>query len=81
MMGAFTFSSSVTVTGALSTLSTPGVGALATILAGETAGKFLRNDKPYLPSADPAFCLQRDLFDFALRAQVQADGVESIRVS
>jgi 2-phosphosulfolactate phosphatase len=54
--------------------------ALSTILAGRTAGKFLRNDKPYLPSSDPAFCLQRDLFDFALRAEIRADGVESIRV-
>ncbi len=42
------------------------VAALAEILSGETARKFLRGDKPYLPPEDPAICLQRDLFDFAL---------------
>jgi 2-phosphosulfolactate phosphatase len=56
------------------------VGALSMILASATAGKFLRNDKPYLPPADPPFCLQRDLFEFALRAEPRPDGVESIRV-
>jgi 2-phosphosulfolactate phosphatase len=56
------------------------VDALSMILASATAGKFLRNDKPYLPPADPAFCLQRDLFEFALRAEPRPDGVESIRV-
>jgi 2-phosphosulfolactate phosphatase len=55
--------------------------ALAEILAGETACRFLRNDKPYLPPADPALCLQRDLFDFALRAERRGDRVEAVRVS
>jgi Phosphosulfolactate phosphohydrolase and related enzymes len=44
------------------------VAAMAEILAHETARKFLRGDKPYLPADDPAYCLQRDLFAFALRA-------------
>jgi 2-phosphosulfolactate phosphatase len=44
------------------------MGALAEILAHETAQKFLRGDKPYLPKEDPVICLQRDLFDFALTA-------------
>jgi 2-phosphosulfolactate phosphatase len=57
------------------------VRALAGILADETARKFLRNDKPHLPSADPALCLQRDLFDFALRAERRGDGVESMRTA
>jgi 2-phosphosulfolactate phosphatase len=56
------------------------VAALANILADSTAAKFLRNDKPHLPPADPAFCLQRDLFAFALRAEPRADGVESVRI-
>ena len=57
------------------------VQALAGILADETARKFLRNDKPYLPSADPALCLQRDLFDFALRAERRGDRVESRKIA
>jgi 2-phosphosulfolactate phosphatase len=56
------------------------VAALAEILTDETARKFLRNDKPHLPPADPAFCLQRDLFDFALRAERRGDRVISVRV-
>lgn len=47
------------------------VQALAEILAHETAQKFLRGDKPYLPREDPAICLQRDLFDLALVLNVQ----------
>lgn len=40
--------------------------ALREIIADETAQKFLRGDKPYLPREDPAICLQRDLFDIVL---------------
>ena len=57
------------------------VAALATILADRTAAKFLRNDKPHLPPADPAFCLQRDLLAFALRAEPLAEGVELVRIA
>ena len=57
------------------------VQALAGILADENARKFLRNDKPHLPSADPALCLQRDLFSFALRAERRGDRVESRRIA
>ncbi len=45
------------------------IGAMRAILAHETAQKFLRGDKPYLPKEDPAICMQRDLFDFVLRAE------------
>jgi 2-phosphosulfolactate phosphatase len=45
------------------------IAAIGQILAHETAQKFLRGDKAYLPSEDPAICLQRDLFDFALSAE------------
>lgn len=43
--------------------------ATAAILAHETARKFLRGDSDWLPREDPAICLQRDLFGYALRAQ------------
>lgn len=56
------------------------LSAITTILADETARKFLRNDKPHLPPADPAFCLQRDLFDFTLRAEAREHRVESVRL-
>jgi 2-phosphosulfolactate phosphatase len=57
------------------------VRALAEILAHESAQKFLRADKPYLPKEDPAICLQRDLFDFALRAERRLDQVRAIPVT
>jgi 2-phosphosulfolactate phosphatase len=56
------------------------VAAVAAILAGETAQRFLRGDKPYLPREDPALCLQRDLFDFVLRAERRDGRVEAVRV-
>lgn len=49
------------------------VEATRTILRHESAQKFLRGDKEYLPREDPAICLQRDLFDFTLAA-VRRDG-------
>jgi 2-phosphosulfolactate phosphatase len=54
------------------------VAALAEILGHETAQKFLRGDKPYLPKEDPALCLQCDLFDFALRAEARDGGIEAV---
>lgn len=45
------------------------VAALEEILAHETAQKFLRGDKPFLPREDVTLCLQRDLFSFILRAE------------
>lgn len=56
------------------------LAALSEILAHETAQKFLRGDKAYLPKEDPALCLQRDLFDFALEACRCDAGVEAVRV-
>jgi 2-phosphosulfolactate phosphatase len=56
------------------------VAALTAILADETAQRFLRNDRDYLPPADPALCLQRDLFDFALRAERHGDHVKAVQV-
>jgi len=44
------------------------IQSLNAILTHETSQKFLRGDKPYLPKEDVAISLQRDLFDFVLRA-------------
>ncbi|NJN46689.1 MAG: hypothetical protein HC808_09635, partial [Candidatus Competibacteraceae bacterium] len=49
------------------------IEAMHQILNHETAQKFLRGDKPYLPREDAAICIQRDLFDFALRAEPHND--------
>ena len=58
------------------------VRATHEILAHETAQKFLRGDKQYLPKEDPAICLQRDLFDFAIRAEKSMEGsVLAVKVS
>ena len=43
--------------------------ALREIVYHETAQKFLRGDVPYFPTEDPLLCLQRDLYDFVLRAE------------
>ena len=45
------------------------IKAVSDILNHETAQKFLRGDKWYLPKEDPAICIQRDLFKFTLRAE------------
>ncbi len=52
------------------------IDAMQRILFQETAQKFLRGDKPYLPREDPAICLQRDLFGFALRAEKAESFIE-----
>jgi 2-phosphosulfolactate phosphatase len=57
------------------------VAALAEILGHETAQKFLRGDKAYLPREDPAICLQRDLFDFALQARRSGNLVVATAIS
>jgi 2-phosphosulfolactate phosphatase len=54
--------------------------ALAAILANETAQKFLRGDQPHLPPEDVTLCLQRDLFDFALRAEARDESIEATPV-
>jgi 2-phosphosulfolactate phosphatase len=55
--------------------------SLGVILAHETAQKFLRGDKPYLPKEDVAISLQRDLFDFVLRAARHGEHVKAEIVS
>lgn len=51
--------------------------ALREIIFHETTQKFLRGDKAYYPSADPILCLQRDIYDFVLRAE-RRDGRVSV---
>jgi len=49
--------------------------ALNEILSNETARRFLRADQPDFPVEDPVLCLQRDVYDFALRAERDRDRV------
>jgi 2-phosphosulfolactate phosphatase len=53
--------------------------SLRNIIFNETAQKFLRGDKTYLPSEDPLFCLQRNLFNFVLLAGREGDLVTVTR--
>jgi 2-phosphosulfolactate phosphatase len=55
--------------------------ALREILFQETTQKFLRRDRPYFPAEDPILCLQRDIYDFALKVTRQDDRVVVRRVS
>ena len=42
----------------------------------ESTQKFLRGDTSYFPPEDPILCLQRDIYDFALRVKQTADLVQ-----
>jgi len=46
------------------------------ILAHESAKKFLRGDKAHFPPADVAWCLQRNVFPFAMEAVPTERGIE-----
>jgi 2-phosphosulfolactate phosphatase len=47
------------------------VTALQEIVEHECTQKFLRGDQAHFPVTDPVYCLQRDLFDFVLAAQLE----------
>jgi 2-phosphosulfolactate phosphatase len=47
------------------------VAALQEIVEDECAQKFFRGDQAHFPPADPVYCLQRDLFEFVLAAQLE----------
>jgi 2-phosphosulfolactate phosphatase len=49
--------------------------ALREILFHHSAQKFLRGESPHFPPEDPVLCLQRDVYDFALKAVREGDGV------
>ncbi len=55
------------------------LAALREIIPHESAQKFLRGDRPHFPPADVTFCLQRDLFGFAMRVNVTAAGELELR--
>jgi hypothetical protein len=42
----------------------------------QTTQRFLRGKKDYFPAEDPLICLQRDVYDFALKAVKHVDRVE-----
>jgi 2-phosphosulfolactate phosphatase len=50
--------------------------ALREIVFHKTTQRFLRGEESYFPPEDPLICLQRDVYDFALKAVKHADRVE-----
>jgi len=54
------------------------VAAIEKIVFNDSAKKFTMGTQPYLPSEDPIFCLQRDIFDFALVVE-EDDGLLQAR--
>lgn len=52
------------------------VAALSEILDHESARKFLRGDKPHFPRTDVTWCLQRDIFPWAVRVIRTDAGLE-----
>lgn len=54
--------------------------ALVEILAHPNARKYLDTDHPHLPKEDIILCLQRDVVDFALRAERRGDMIEAVPV-
>ena len=52
------------------------IQAFSDVVFQPTAQKFISGAKPYLPREDPIFCLQRDLFDFVLKASPVGDRLE-----
>ena len=49
---------------------------LREIITHDSTQKFLRSDVSYFPPEDPIVCLQRDIYDFALRVKQTADSVQ-----
>jgi 2-phosphosulfolactate phosphatase len=54
--------------------------ALREIVFHRTTQKFLRMKEAYFPPEDPLLCLQRDLFDFAVKAKRQGDLVVADKI-
>jgi len=50
--------------------------AIREIVFHKNTQRFLRTQENAFPPEDPLICLQRDVYDFALRAEKQADRVE-----
>jgi len=56
------------------------IHALREILSDRQAQKFLRNTKPHFPAEDPVLCLQRDMYDFVLKAERENERVVVRRI-
>jgi len=54
--------------------------ALREIVFHKTAQRFLRGQEDSFPPEDPLLCLQRDVYNFALRAEKHADRVEVLKL-
>jgi 2-phosphosulfolactate phosphatase len=54
--------------------------ALEEIIFSNSAQKFLRRQKPYLPPEDPVICLQKDLFPMVLEATKVDGQIQVIRL-
>ncbi len=55
--------------------------ALGEIMGHEAARKFLRGDKEHFPAEDVSWCLQRDLFDFAMKVDDSAGALRILRIN
>lgn len=51
------------------------------IIEHECTQQFLRGDQSHYPPSDPLYCLQRNLFDFVLVAELQAGELRARRVN
>jgi 2-phosphosulfolactate phosphatase len=49
------------------------IETLREIIFHESTQKFLRRDVSYFPPEDPVLCMQRDIYNFVLRAKQQGD--------
>jgi len=56
------------------------VDTLKGIVFHPCAQKFIQGKNPHLPQEDPIFCLQRDIFDFVLRAEKADEGIMVTRI-
>jgi 2-phosphosulfolactate phosphatase len=54
--------------------------AVRDILLDPSIARFTDGTKPYLPAEDPIFCLQRDLFPFAVAVERDGEGVCARRI-
>jgi 2-phosphosulfolactate phosphatase len=54
--------------------------ALRRMVEHECTQKFLRGDRAHFPPADPIYCLQRDLFDFAVVATPEKEQLVTRRI-
>jgi 2-phosphosulfolactate phosphatase len=56
------------------------IAAVKEIVFQRTAQKFIQGKKAYLPPEDPIFCLQRDVFEFVLKAKLHQGRIEVVKI-